>query len=63
MHRCDARSWGGRTTRSDGQSPGPDDQGWKDTVFLNKGEKVQLAIQFSTYTGRYVFHWFRWRTG
>ena len=40
----------------DGQSPGPEDQGWKDTVFVNKGEKVQLAIQFSTYQGRYVFH-------
>ncbi|HEX4225544.1 MAG TPA: multicopper oxidase domain-containing protein, partial [Pseudonocardiaceae bacterium] len=40
----------------DGRSPGPDDQGAKDTVFLNKGEQVQLAIRFSGYQGRYVFH-------
>jgi spore coat protein A len=40
----------------DNQSPGRYDQGWKDTVFLNKGEKVQLAIKFSNYQGRYVFH-------
>ena len=36
--------------------PGPYDQGWKDTVFVNKGEKVQLAIKFGNYQGRYVFH-------
>ncbi|MFC0435611.1 multicopper oxidase domain-containing protein [Kutzneria buriramensis] len=40
----------------DGQAPGPYDQGFKDTVFLNKGEKVQIAIRFSDYKGRYVFH-------
>ncbi|GAB3898449.1 hypothetical protein GCM10029964_082840 [Kibdelosporangium lantanae] len=40
----------------DGRPPGPYDQGWKDTVFLDKGEKVQIAIRFSTYRGRYVFH-------
>jgi spore coat protein A len=40
----------------DGNAPGPDDHGWKDTVFVNKGEKVQLAIRFSGYRGRYVFH-------
>jgi spore coat protein A len=40
----------------DGQVPGPYDQGFKDTVFLNKGEKVQIAIRFSDYQGRYVFH-------
>jgi spore coat protein A len=40
----------------DGQAPGPYDQGLKDTVFLNKGEKVQIAIRFSSYQGRYVFH-------
>jgi len=40
----------------DGQDPGPYDQGLKDTVFLNKGEKVQIAIRFSDYQGRYVFH-------
>lgn len=37
-------------------APGLYDQGWKDTVFLNKGENVQLAIRFSNYPGRYVFH-------
>jgi spore coat protein A len=40
----------------DGRAPGPYDHGWKDTVFVNKGEKVQLAIRFSTHKGRYVFH-------
>ncbi|MFC0542733.1 multicopper oxidase family protein [Kutzneria chonburiensis] len=40
----------------DGQDPGPYDRGWKDTVFLNKGEKVRIAIRFSDYKGRYVFH-------
>jgi spore coat protein A len=40
----------------DGQAPGPYDQGWKDAVFVNEGERVQLAIQFSTFKGRYVFH-------
>lgn len=40
----------------DGDEPGPYDLGWKDTVFVNQGERVQLAIQFSTLKGRYVFH-------
>lgn len=40
----------------DGRAPGPYDQGWKDTVFVNKGEKVQLAIRFSRMKGRSVFH-------
>lgn len=39
-----------------GAAPGPYDQGWKDTVFVNKNENVQLAIRFSSYPGRYVFH-------
>ncbi len=40
----------------DRRSPGPEDQGWKDTVLLNKGEQVELAIRFSGYRGRSVFH-------
>lgn len=40
----------------DGNAPGPYDQGWKDTVFVNKGERAHLAIRFSNYKGRYVFH-------
>ncbi|MEU6848828.1 multicopper oxidase family protein [Actinacidiphila alni] len=40
----------------DGGAPGPYDHGWKDTVFVNKGEKVQLAIRFSDLKGRFVFH-------
>ncbi|MFG3065436.1 multicopper oxidase family protein [Streptomyces sp. NPDC048231] len=40
----------------DGRAPGPNDQGWKDTVFVNKGEKVLLAIRFSDLKGRFVFH-------
>ncbi len=40
----------------DKQAPGPDDQGWKDTVFVNLAEQVELAIRFSNDKGRYVFH-------
>jgi len=40
----------------DGAAAGPYDQGWKDTVFVNKGEKVEMAIRFSSYKGRFVFH-------
>ncbi|MFC4031947.1 multicopper oxidase family protein [Streptomyces polygonati] len=40
----------------DGRAPGPYDHGWKDTVFVSQGERVQLAIRFSTFKGRYVFH-------
>jgi len=38
------------------QAPGPYDHGRKDTVFVNEGEMVQLAIRFSDFKGRYVFH-------
>jgi spore coat protein A len=40
----------------DGNDPGSYDHGWKDTVFVNKGERVELAIRFSAFKGRYVFH-------
>jgi spore coat protein A len=40
----------------DGNTPAPSDQGHKDTVFVNKGERVQLAIRFGNHKGRYVFH-------
>ena len=40
----------------DHQAPGPYDQGWKDTVFVNEGEQVELAIRFADFDGRYVFH-------
>jgi spore coat protein A len=40
----------------DGHAPGTHDKGWKDTVFVNQGENVDLAIRFNGFLGRYVFH-------
>jgi spore coat protein A len=37
-------------------SPGDFDHGWKDTVSLRPAEMVEIAIRFTDYTGRYVFH-------
>jgi spore coat protein A, manganese oxidase len=39
----------------DGDSPGPYDVGWKDTVFL-EGGTVRVLAQFGPYKGKYVFH-------
>ncbi|MDN5795635.1 MAG: multicopper oxidase domain-containing protein [Intrasporangium sp.] len=36
--------------------PGEFDHGWKDTVSLRPAEMVQIAVRFTDYAGRYVFH-------
>ncbi|MGL5911705.1 MAG: multicopper oxidase domain-containing protein, partial [Phycicoccus sp.] len=40
----------------DGDSPGPFDGGWKDTVNLDNGGRADLLVRFDGYRGRYVFH-------
>jgi FtsP/CotA-like multicopper oxidase with cupredoxin domain len=32
------------------------DEGWKDTVLVMPGERVQLLMAFRDYTGMYVYH-------
>jgi len=39
-----------------GNVPGPYDAGWKDTVSMRAGERVQVAIRFEQHRGRYVLH-------
>ncbi len=36
--------------------PGDYDEGWKDTVSLRPAETVEIAVRFTDYAGRYVFH-------
>jgi FtsP/CotA-like multicopper oxidase with cupredoxin domain len=36
--------------------PGDHDHGWKDTVSLRPAEMAEIAVRFTDYTGRYVFH-------
>ncbi|WP_425470042.1 multicopper oxidase family protein [Streptomyces tateyamensis] len=40
----------------DGGKPGPYDAGWKDTVFVNGGEKVEVIAKFDGEPGRYMLH-------
>ncbi|QWB31885.1 MULTISPECIES: multicopper oxidase family protein [Exiguobacterium] len=39
----------------DGESPSENEQGWKDTLSIAPGEKVEIAIKFE-YEGVYMFH-------
>ncbi|GEL26586.1 multicopper oxidase [Pseudonocardia sulfidoxydans NBRC 16205] len=39
-----------------GGRPRPSDAGWKDTVDVLPAEIVDVAVRFTRYTGRYVFH-------
>lgn len=39
-----------------GRSPGPYDHGWKDTVDLRPAETAEIAVRFTDYAGRFVFH-------
>lgn len=32
------------------------DEGWKDTVLVMPGERVQIAVRFADYAGRYLVH-------
>lgn len=39
-----------------GGPPGPFDAGWKDTVFVQDNDTIELAVQFNGFAGRYMFH-------
>jgi FtsP/CotA-like multicopper oxidase with cupredoxin domain len=39
-----------------GDSPGPFDTGWNDTVDLSPSESVEVAVRFTDYPGRYLLH-------
>jgi FtsP/CotA-like multicopper oxidase with cupredoxin domain len=39
-----------------GDKPGAYDHGWKDTVDVRATESVEIAVRFTDYPGRYVFH-------
>ena len=34
----------------------PADRGWKDTIAVQPGERVEIQPWFAPYAGRYVFH-------
>ena len=36
--------------------PGPYDAGWKDTIDLRPAEQARIAVRFTDYAGRFVFH-------
>ncbi len=44
------------TTSYDTAKQGFIDTGWKDTVIVWPGEKVRVAMNFSPYTGMYMYH-------
>lgn len=45
-----------RVLDRDGVPPAPGEAGWKDTVFVPPGSTVRIAMTWSGYTGRYVYH-------
>ena len=40
----------------DGDTPGPHDGGWKDTVNLENGGRADLLVRFEGFRGKYVVH-------
>jgi spore coat protein A len=42
--------------RRNGRAPRAGDRGWKDTLDLIPGETAEVAIRFTDFPGRYVFH-------
>jgi spore coat protein A, manganese oxidase len=42
--------------RRNGRAPLPHEGGWKDTVAIDRGEKVDVIIRWSGYRGRYLLH-------
>jgi FtsP/CotA-like multicopper oxidase with cupredoxin domain len=40
----------------DNLPPDPGEMGWKDTVRVDPASTVRVAMRFTDYTGRYVFH-------
>ncbi|MCI0617225.1 multicopper oxidase domain-containing protein [bacterium] len=45
-----------RILQRNGKAPLPHETGWKDTVAVNKGEEVKVAMRFQGYKGRYLIH-------
>ena len=45
-----------QVVRRNAGGPGDYDEGWKDTVSLRPAETVEIAVRFTDYAGRYVFH-------
>ena len=39
-----------------GSGPGPYDHGWKDTLDLYPAQSAEIAVRFTDYAGRFVFH-------
>ena len=39
-----------------GATLAPTDMGWKDTISLGPSESARIALRFTTYKGRYLFH-------
>ncbi|WP_269858848.1 multicopper oxidase family protein [Streptomyces sp. RPT161] len=39
-----------------GGAPGRHDAGWKDTVDVLPGQSAEIAVRFTDYTGRFLFH-------
>jgi FtsP/CotA-like multicopper oxidase with cupredoxin domain len=42
--------------RRNGRTPLRQEGGWKDTVAIEDGEEVDVIMQWSGYTGRYLLH-------
>ncbi|MGH3434439.1 MAG: multicopper oxidase family protein [Thermocrispum sp.] len=40
----------------DGAPAGPDESGWRDTVFIPPGGRVKVKATFTEYLGRYMYH-------
>jgi FtsP/CotA-like multicopper oxidase with cupredoxin domain len=45
-----------RILERNGEAPLLHETGWKDTVAVNKGEEVKVAMRFQGYKGRYLIH-------
>jgi spore coat protein A len=39
-----------------GNRPGPYDAGWKETIYVESSQPVEIIARFTGYRGRYVFH-------
>ena len=42
--------------RRNGHAPRPHEGGWKDTVAVDRGERVEVIMRWSGYRGRYLLH-------
>jgi spore coat protein A len=39
-----------------GSKPAPYETGWKDTVFVPRGEEARVIMKFEQYRGKYIMH-------